>query len=187
MSLNILKHLSVIVVIAFAMTTKAEEKIKKDNFVNVQMMFIEKNMPSSMELYEVPAEQILDVGTYKYAKISDGLPFQTKMRSEMLVKRGVPKYFAMVIKNPTKENKYFYASYHQMRPEEASLGYLLQCLCVNKLFVIPAESYWYRIGSISLSASLFIKETIAVKHNLFGLTEAEVRQKKLDSLLMDKQ
>ncbi len=153
--------------------------------VMIQMLFNAKNMPSNMELYEVPTAKILDVTTHGTVSLKDPLPFTVRLGSEFPVKRGETKYFAMVVRNNSDQTQYFYASYHQMRPEEAAIGYLLNCLCINRLFAIPPRSAWYRIGSIMLT-STFMGSVVAVKHDLFGMSLADVQKKKAESLMADK-
>lgn len=153
--------------------------------VTVQVLFNAKNMPSNMELYEVPTSKILDVTTHATVSLKDPLPFTVRLANEFPVQRGETKYFAMVVRNNSDQTQYFYASYHQMRPEEAAIGYLLNCLCINRLFSIPPRSAWYRIGSIMLT-STFIGSVVAVKHDLFGMSLADVQKKKAESLMADK-
>ncbi|MFP5519245.1 MAG: hypothetical protein ACLGGX_05035 [Bdellovibrionia bacterium] len=152
------------------------------DLVNVQILFEHKNMPFKMELWEVPPELYLDLSMSSHASISKGVPFVKPISNEFRVRRGETTYFGMVIKNDSNEPYYFYSSYHQMRPEEAALGYIVNCLCVNRIFVIPPKSYWYRVGSIVLG-STFIGETVAIKHDIFGMTSEQFQKKKLQSLV----
>ena len=153
-----------------------------EDIVTVQMLFNYKNSPLKLELYEVPLELVLDVTAYGVVSNDKPLPVLRPMPPEFRAKRGETKYFAMVVKNPTAQPFYFYASYHQLRPEEASIGYVLNCLCVNKVFRVPAGHTWYRIGSFNL-AHTFIGNFIAIRHDIFGLSHDEVVRRKVEKMV----
>jgi hypothetical protein len=164
--------------------TESKDSQKIKTHVNVQIMFEYFKMDPKIEVWKVPTSLILDVGSNKTIPIGSPLPFTEKLDSEFSVKRNNDFFFAMVIKNQSDDTKYFYASYHQMRPEEAAIGYSMYCLCINKVFSIPPRSIFYRIGKVRID-SAFIGTTVAFKHDIFGLTRDDIANKKLEGLFQE--
>lgn len=161
---------------------KGTQDLLLEKPVRAQILFSYKNMDQKIRLFEVPTKMVLDLGIHGNMGLDTATPFGAPLPPEFVLRRGEVKYFAMVIENPSNSPLYFYASFHQIRPEEEAIGYVLNCLCINQLFVVPAKTRWYRIGSVVLTTN-FPGDVIAFQHNVFGMTAKEVQAKKVENLI----
>lgn len=153
--------------------------------ITIQLLFNTKNLPSNVELYEIPVEKILDVDTHAALDLKKPFPFTTRLASEFKIQRGETKYYSIVIRNNTDKTKYFYSTEHEMNPAESAVGYTLHCVCNSRFYKIPPQTAWYKIASITLTP-LFIGNSLAIKHDLFGMSFEEIQKRKAEALMVDK-
>ncbi len=102
------------------------------------------------KIFKLPIEKIPDVRETKVTPLSESLSKMVLVSDGFKMDKGGTQPFLMVAENPTAQPKYFFAVFPTIAPEQASLGFGMECLCNNHLFEVPPHSRWTRVGSVTL-------------------------------------
>jgi hypothetical protein len=132
-----------------------------------------QNFPLKIELYEPPANKATEIA---YTELFDDIG-AARLGSpiEGPVTVGANRAMALVIKNTGKSAVYFYAVPHTVQPAASSLGQLFECLCNGHVYKIGPGKSWVRIARLSYRPNASKIQSLSIKHEIIGLTEAEVK------------
>lgn len=143
--------------------------------VRVKIQWDYKNVPLRIELYEPATErpvQLWDTGSVaapQEAPVS--IPIHN---GEFIQRPGGNKTFVLTMKNPGTKPVHFFAAPHHVDPQEHSLGFHFNCLCVNHVFTVPPGHTWYRVVRLQMHKD-FRGETLAIRHTLIGAGEEQMK------------
>jgi len=144
--------------------------------IKIKIGWTYEKSPGKMEIYEYnPASNLQLWETGEKKNLRD-LPVKKKITdSQFDSAPGDNKKFVLVMKNESSEKKYFFAAPHIVEPGDHALGYKFKCLCVNIVFHVSPEMYWYRIVEIRISPR--VKQgTVEFIHQIIGLNEKEANE-----------
>lgn len=149
---------------------------KKSDAVTIQIQWKEVGLPLKMQIHEVRQVQPMELWTTGSVKFGNPAPFEEDPIADGIfyLSPGQKKQFLLVMKNESPNTIYFFASPHQAHPMEHSLGFKFKCLCINHIFVVPSQSYWYRVVELRLSPD-FLGDKLSIEHALVGVTESRYK------------
>jgi hypothetical protein len=147
--------------------------------LKVQFTFDSVKTDLRLKLYRLPIERAPDAGETQVVPRSAPIDAQYPIIDGIFVRKGGIQPFLMVVDNPSNEPKYFFATTHTVTPEEAGVGFGLNCLCNNHYFEVPPQSRWERVGVIKLEQHA-VGTQIRFVHKLIGLTKEQIVEKGLN-------
>lgn len=179
MSVRII-FLSVVLIFLLHPRSNASQIQKTEKLRDVEMKWTfkyHKNFPGKIELYQVSADKYEYPGETVSYPINTPLPILNKIDGSFKMKApGGFAPIAMVVKNPTDKDWYFYANFHNFSPSESSTGIGLQCLCVQHIFKVKAKTAWVRLGKIDLNRR-FTSDKIEIVHDVIHMTYEELKER----------
>jgi hypothetical protein len=150
------------------------------NAVGVEVAWEYEKFPAKIELYDVTEENRNNISKTGSQFLSDKNPntvFKAKWRSRFFdLKAGASKPFVLVIRNPTKQDLYFFATPHLVQPAHATLGHHFECLCNHSIFHVPAESVWYRVVRLQVWDDYKHKK-MKLLHTIVGVSQEDANGK----------
>lgn len=139
--------------------------------------------PLQIELYE-PSTPLKGkyVSETKVVDKKELAPLGKKISGPLTMTSDSSKSFVLFVKNDTDKDVYFFAVPHELNPNHASVGHYFECLCVQKVFRVPAKKAWYRIVRVNLSRQFLNVKKFTIHHQIIGVTEADAKTKYKDKL-----
>lgn len=174
----------VLLVFSFFHTCGKEEK--RDEFslnlkgkkgaIPVRIEWIRKGVPGKMELYELAAQKPVQLWDTKSVASLEQAPISTPIEaSTLLLSPGELRRFALVYKNDTKEDLFFFAAPHSVTPPEFGFGFKFKCLCVNHLFKVESGHVWYRIVELRTMPN-WASEEFSITHTLVRVDPFQAKE-----------
>lgn len=80
---------------------------------------------------------------------------------------GSTKMFVLIMKNTEAQPVNFFAAPHHVEPQEHSLGFHFNCLCVNHVFTVGPGETWYRVVRLQMHKDYRGKK-LGIRHTLIG-------------------
>lgn len=161
---------------ADAMAQKAGAKGKRADQVKVHLAFEPVEFKGEMEIFEVKPRTHTALWQTETEKDEDKIPIGERIEKNTFEMRpGSTKRMVLVMRNPTKETKYFFAAPHVVDPPVYSLGFKFKCLCINHAFSIPPGEIWYRVVELRMDKD-FVGDAFEIKHSLIGLDAARAKE-----------
>ncbi len=158
-------------IFASSLSPKAEASVPQPR--EVQIAWEYKNFPGKIELYEVTPKYRYAISTTGTTSSLERAPVTGKKISDQLrILPGESKTFVLVVRNPSPDRWFFFASPHLMDPPEASQGHHFECLCIHHIFEVPPKKLWYRIVRLNLSPDFSASQAKLV-HTVIGVPESE--------------
>jgi hypothetical protein len=145
----------------FASSAWADASVK----INVKWLY--KDFASPVSIYEVKGQpalwQMKSVPSLADAPVKKLIP-----GSSFKILPGQSKRFVLVVKNPTDQPLYFFATPHMVHPEDDALGFKFKCLCINHSYTIGPKETWYRVVEFRLNKD-FVDGELTLTHNILGI------------------
>lgn len=118
----------------------------KKGVVPVHILWNSRGFPGKIRLYELAAGRPISLWETETVSSLEKAPVSGEIEgSTLLLSPGELRRFALVYKNETGEDLFFFAAPHSVTPPEFGFGFKFKCLCVNHLFKVEAGKIWYRI------------------------------------------
>lgn len=144
-----------------------------------------ENFPLKIELYDVKPEKASYISETKAVAGLKDAPVTKDLKGEMEAKLDSSTPAVLVVKNDTKKDYYFFAVPHELNPHHASAGHYFECLCIGRVFHVPAGKTWYRIVRLNLNKSFKGLKRFTINHQIVGVTEEEAKTTYKDRLRND--
>ncbi|MBI3548777.1 MAG: hypothetical protein HY078_07055 [Elusimicrobia bacterium] len=151
--------------LALAATVSAAIAQTKTPLVTVRLFWEYHGLPAGMKVYEVKQGGYPVWLTGVVQTLSDAPVGKEIESGTLFAKAGEAKRFVLVYKNPTNKMLRFFTNPHQISPPTVGLGFVFQCTCINHLFSVPPNRYWYRVVQFRLTPD-FQGTSLDVKHHL---------------------
>jgi hypothetical protein len=161
---------------------QGEAQRGKNNSIKFAWTFKYTRFPGKIKIYEVEADKSYDAGETKAEPLGEANPFKRLAPDLIDLEPNVLKPLALVIENPTDSPWYFYANFHNYIPVDNAVGLSLQCVCNNTIFEVPPQSRWSRLVNTK-SKRLLQGDRLNIEHEIIGLTQEEVRKKRLENVV----
>jgi hypothetical protein len=147
--------------------------LSKEALPLVQINWDYRNFPLELEIYEALPPEDVYVGQTKVYTLKDKINLGKKLQEFRL--KNKQQRLALVIKNKTDQDQYFYAVPHTVTPPQASLGQLFQCLCTGHVFKVPKQSVWVRIARLNIEKETVFHKSFSLIHSIIGMTLDEIK------------
>jgi len=139
--------------------------------VAVSITFQNHGLDLPMKIFELSAGRLPELWETRVVSDSSDAPISFEIADNILyMSPGSKKTFVLVLKNPSTETIYFFASPHEVFPPESSLGFKFKCLCINHAFSVPPSRIWYRVVQLNLDKG-FRGDKMEIKHSLIRVSE----------------
>lgn len=155
-------------------------ELKDSREVNVSWLFNYVNFPGQVNVYEVDPDFSYDLGETRAARKGQPLPFIRPLKMPFRLKLPGQLALALAIENTTDQPWHFFANFHNYLPNENGYGLVVSCVCTNHVFAVPPHSTWYRIVNVRGLKIAKDKSTTVIKHDIVGLTQEEIRKRKIE-------
>ena len=168
----------VFLVTALCLTAQSKEssaKKSKSQFSDVRISWNYQNFPLKIEISDIQEDKKKFISeTNSFQKKEDSIATTVFPDSTLKVPTKSSTAFALLIENPGPKDYYFFAVPHELNPHQASAGHYFECLCIGKVFKVPAHSTWYRIVRLNLNESFQNIKKFEINHQIIGLEKSEV-------------
>lgn len=167
--------------LAFFLSGALVAQTSKKNSVQASFSFEYKNFPLKVETYNVKPGSRYDIAETRNVKDMSKAPVTNMFKGKLSLERGSKESFALVIKNQSDKDQYFFASPHLIDPIESTRGQHFECLCNHHLFRVKKKSVWYRIVAYEIAAD-YSFANVDLKHTIIGIPESEAKKKYKDAV-----
>ncbi len=141
-----------------------------------------ENFPGKIKLYTLkPGQEHYISKTAVAVSISES-PVLAEITSSIDAKYNGSTPLALVVQNDSEKDIFFYAVPHEMNPHHASAGHYFECLCVGRVYRVPAKKVWYRIVRINLNESFKPINSFEINHKIIGIDKNEAESKYKDKI-----
>jgi hypothetical protein len=154
----------------------------RDAFVDVDLQWKYEKFPGKIRVYSPTPERQNYISETGIRKNLSELPIVKDLNSKVLAAKESSTSAVLVIHNPTDRDLYFLAVPHEVHPAHSSTGHYFECLCIGRLFKVPAKQYWYRIVRINLDKNFSKLSRFKIEHKITGVSETEALGKYKDLL-----
>lgn len=153
----------------FPFSTFAKTEIK------VQLKWTYKNFPFQMQVYDVTQAMAPYISKTAIVKTLQDAPILSKRTTPIKMKANSSHPQILVVENSSDKELFFFAVPHEVHPVQASAGHFFECLCIGRVFSVPAHSIWYRIVRINLNSSFQNVSSFTIEHQVVGISEKEAK------------
>ncbi len=154
----------------------------RSSTTKVALTWSYENFPSKIKLYKLKPDQEHYISKTAVADSIGESPVTAEIPGQIEAKLNGSTAFALVVQNDTEKDIYFYAVPHEMNPHHASAGHYFECLCVGRVYRVPAKKVWYRIVRINLNESFKPLISFEINHKIVGLDKNEAESKYKDKI-----
>ncbi len=142
---------------------------------DVKITWSYENFPLKINIAEVAEEKKVFISeTNSFKNIKDSIIKKKLTDNIIRAEHKTSSPFALLIENTTDQDYYFFAVPHELNPHHASAGHYFECLCNGRVFMVPANSSWYRIVRLNLNDSFQKIKKFEINHKIVGLKKNEV-------------
>ncbi len=181
-----MRELLLFLIFTLALQAQSKEvnrpkKITSSSQVKISWKY--ENFPLKIEIADIQDEKKKFISeTKSFQKQEESITTTIFPESTLTVPLRSATPFALLIKNPGPKDYYFFAVPHELNPHQASAGHYFECLCIGKVFKVPAHSTWYRIVRLNLNESFQNIKNFEINHQIIGLEKSEVLRNYKDRL-----
>lgn len=132
----------------------------------IEFKFKYNQLKPGMEVYDLKEGSKLNAGKSGFSKKKDSLPLGAQLAdSSIKLETNHKKRIVLVYQNSTDQEIHFFAVPPSFDPVENAIGFRLLGPADNKIYKVPAGSYWYRVIEFRLGPN-FWGESVAITHQL---------------------
>lgn len=151
----------------------------------VSITWTYENFPAKIELYGVTHEKAAHISETKVVNTLKDAPVTNDLKGVLTARTNGSTPAVLVIRNNEKKDLYFFAVPHELNPHHASAGHYFECLCVGRVFKVPAGKVLYRIVRLNLNKSFQGLKKFTINHHIVGISETEANTTYKDRLRND--
>jgi hypothetical protein len=132
-----------------------------------------QNFPLKIDLFSVRPEKEKYISETNVVNSLLEAPIIKNLNGHLRAEQNASTPAVLVIKNTTDKDQYFFAVPHELNPHHASAGHYFECLCIGRVFKVPAKKTFYRIVRLNLNESFSGLKKFEVNHKIIGISEKE--------------
>lgn len=163
---------------SFATNEKKNEKTRPPviaDAIDIKLDFTYSNFTLPVRVFEFNSPDC-PTGRWQILRNRKLLPFGSEISSKPVkIRKGSQKCIAYSVENKSDKDIYFYVAPHETIPSENSLGNKLFCICNGRVYRVPPNSTWIRVGQLNIEKNSFGNE-LTFRHRIIGLTPEKLKQ-----------